>query len=243
MGYVTERMQEFDRTTLMDFYRRIWKAVSRYSRKPLVTGGNIYSSSTIRTGIGRLQNPSATGKGIQIYAPHGYDSVVDSDRYENFSKENIERLFADKRSSQEELELPLIVGEWGAFPSKDFTNDLIRHMNRILEKYLWSSAYWDYHPGMEDDENYSSLCRAYPMETAGELCSYHYDEEKKILEMTLKTAGRSKVYCPFDPVCVTGLGEDGEYPVDYSVEKVGKTSNYVFFSLKQTNEIIINITG
>ncbi len=81
------------------------------------------------------------------------------------------------------------------------------------------------------------------METAGELCSYHYDEEKKILEMTLKTAGRSKVYCPFDPVCVTGLGEDGEYPVDYSVEKVGKTSNYVFFSLKQTNEIIINITG
>ena len=140
MGYVTERLQEFDRTVLMDFYRRMWEAVSRYSRKPLVTGGNIYSSSTVRTGIRRLDD-SAAAEGIQIYAPHGYDSVVDSDRYENFSKENVERLFADKRSSQEELGLPLIVGEWGAFPSKGFTNDLIRHMNGILEKYLWGSAY------------------------------------------------------------------------------------------------------
>ena len=110
MGCVTEQLQEFDRTTLMDFYRRMWEAVSRYSRKPLVTGGNIYSSSTVRTGIGRLDNPVA-GEGIQIYAPHGYDSVVDSDRYENFSKENVEQLFADKRSSQEELGLPVVVGE------------------------------------------------------------------------------------------------------------------------------------
>ena len=242
MGYVTEQLQEFDRTTLMDFYRRMWKAVSRYSRKPLVTGGNIYSSSTVRTGIGRLDNPAA-GESIQIYAPHGYDSVVDSDRYESFSKENVEQLFADKRSSQEELELPVVVGEWGAFPSKDFTNDLIPHMNGILERYLWSSAYWEYHPGMEDDENYSSLCRAYPMEAAGELRSYHYNEEKKVLEMTLKAAGRSKIYCPFAPMRVIGLGESGEYPVDYSVEKVGGTANYVFFSLEQTGELTIRITG
>ena len=49
------------------------------------------------TGIGRLTN------GPQIYAPHGYDSVVDSDRYEAFSKENVERLYAGKRQTQERL--------------------------------------------------------------------------------------------------------------------------------------------
>lgn len=85
-----------------------------------------------------LQGPESQ----QIYAPHGYDSVVDSDKYENFSKENVENLFADKRDTQQNLGMPVIVGEWGAFPSKVFTGNLIDHMNEILEKYLWSSAYW-----------------------------------------------------------------------------------------------------
>ena len=169
--------------------------------------------------------------------------MVDSDRYENFSKENVERLFADKRSSQEELGLPLIVGEWGAFPSKGFTNDLIRHMNGILEKYLWGSAYWEYHPGMEDDENYSSLSRAYPLETAGELYSYHYNEAKKSLVMTLKATGRSRVYCPFETKSVTGFGQEGECPIDYSVEKVGANVGYVFFRPEQTDVITVNIEG
>ena len=59
--------------------------------KPLSTGGNIYSSSNVRTGIRRLEQREEEntgigdrGEGRQIYAPHGYDSVVDSDRYENF---------------------------------------------------------------------------------------------------------------------------------------------------------------
>ena len=115
---IKEQFPEFDRTTLMDFYHRMAKAVGRYSTKPLITGGNIYCSSNVRTGIRRLdreENKETENKAVswgkQIYAPHGYDSVVDSDRYENFSRENVERLFADKRSSQEELGLPTIVGE------------------------------------------------------------------------------------------------------------------------------------
>lgn len=196
MGYVTECLQDFDRTTLMDFYRRMQDSVGHFSRKPLVTGGNIYSSSNVTTGIGRLN-----GEGSQIYAPHGYDSVVDSDRYESFSRETVEYLFADKRTSQLRLGLPLIVGEWGAFPSKSFTNDLIRHMNGILENYLWGSAYWCYAPGLETDENYQALSRAYPMETAGELIRYHYDDGKKKFEMEYEAAegGTSRIYLPFRP--------------------------------------------
>ena len=142
MGVVAEKLVGFDRETLMPFYRRIQEAVKDVSKKPLITGGNIYSSSTIPTGIGRLDD-----NGCQIYAPHGYDAVVDSDRYESFNKANVKALFADKKCSQTEMNLPVIVGEWGAFPSKDFTNDLIRHMNGILEQYLWSSAYWQWKPG------------------------------------------------------------------------------------------------
>lgn len=68
----------------------------RHSDKPVVTGGNIYCSTNIPTGLERLGED-----GEQIYAPHGYDSVVDSDRYESFSKKNVEVLYEEKRRGQD----------------------------------------------------------------------------------------------------------------------------------------------
>lgn len=235
MQMVAEKLQEFDRTILMDFYRRIQKAVSRNSQVPITTGGNIYSSSAVHTGICRL-DPECEQ---QIYSPHGYDSVVDSDRYESFSKENVVRLFEDKRQSQLEMHLPVIVGEWGAFPSRDFTGSLIRHMNGIMEEYLWSSTYWDYLPGMENDRNYDELSRAYPMETAGRLEAYHYDSEAACLEVSYESAaqGVTRCYCPFKPESV-----DSSLPMTYEIEEVGCNSCYVLVTdlVKGIQSIVIS---
>lgn len=154
MALVSERLLEFDRTVLMDFYRRMEKAIRPHSEKAIVTGGNIYCSTDVPTGIGRLTN------GPQIYAPHGYDSVVDSDRYEAFSKENVERLYAGKRQTQERLGLPTIAA----------------------------------------DPNFSALCRAYPMETAGTLRKYHYDRRAREYAMDFDSdGGESRLYLPFEP--------------------------------------------
>ena len=233
MGIVSEKLVEFDRNTLMPFYRRMQKAVERTSKKPLITGGNIYSSSTIPTGIGRLDD-----RGNQIFAPHGYDAVVDSDRYESFNKANVEALFADKRRSQKELGLPMIVGEWGAFPSKSFTNDLIRHMNGILEQYLWSSTYWQWMPGMENDENYSALSRAYPMITAGELHAYHYDaaEKKMTLTYTAEENGVTDIYCPFLPERM-----EGSMPIRHTIEKLSAESCIVRIWAEAAGELSVTI--
>lgn len=113
----------------MDFYRRMERAIRKHSEKPVVTGGNIYCSTNLPTGIQRLGS-------AQIFAPHGYDTVVDSDRYDNFSRENVERLYAEKGRIRSVWLCPPSWGV-GAFPSKEFTGDLIRHMNGILERYLW----------------------------------------------------------------------------------------------------------
>lgn len=199
MKIVGERFLEFDRTTLMDFYRRMQAAIRRHSDQPIVTGGNIYCSTNIPTGIGRLDD------GLQIYAPHGYDSVVDSDRYESFSKTNVELLYEEKRRAQDRLSLPTIIGEWGAFPSADFTNDLIRHMNGIIEKNLWGSAYCEYRPGMEHNPSFASLCRTYPAETSGVLKAYQYDELSQRFEMTFDAdmTGETRIFCSFLPQEVT----------------------------------------
>ena len=194
MELVGARFLDWDKTVLMDFYHRMQAAVRKVSTKPLVTGGNIYCSTDIPTGLERLDD------GLQIYAPHGYDSVVDSDRYDAFSKENVERLYARKRVDADRLGLPTIVGEWGAFPSKDFTNDLIHHMTGILEANLWGDTYCEYHDDMPDNPNFTALRRAYPMEISGSLLSYHYDETAVTLTLTYDAVpGESKVYLPFMP--------------------------------------------
>ncbi|MCR5004395.1 MAG: glycoside hydrolase family 5 protein, partial [Clostridiales bacterium] len=107
MDLVSTRFLDWDRTVLMDFYRRIRNAVREVSDKPIVTGGNIYCSTDIPTGLELLED------GLQIYAPHGYDSVVDSDRYDAYNKDNVARLYARKRVDADRLGLPTIVGEWG----------------------------------------------------------------------------------------------------------------------------------
>ena len=197
MGVVAQRFLSWDQTVLMDFYRRIARAISKTSDLPLITGGNIYCSSDLPTGI------SPVGGIPQIYAPHGYDSVVDSDNYQNYSKDNVALLYEHKKTDADRLGLPTIVGEWGAFPDKDFVNDLIRFMNGILEKNLWGSAYCEYHPGMDGNPNFISLSRAYPQAVSGEIRSYHYSEEDHVFTMEMEARkGISRIYLPFAPETV-----------------------------------------
>ena len=233
MGIVSERFLEFDRTTLMDFYRRMQKAVRKHSDKPVVTGGNIYCSTNIPTGLERLGED-----GEQIYAPHGYDSVVDSDRYESFSKRNVEVLYEEKRRGQDRLGLPTIAAEWGAFPSKEFTNDLIRHMNGIIEKNLWGSAYCEYRPGMESDPNFTSLCRSYPAETAGKLEAYHYDEASHHFDMTFNAnaAGETKIFCSFIPKKI-----ECNLPHTFQIENVSDETCFCIIKLDVLGEATVVI--
>ncbi|MBB6634606.1 cellulase family glycosylhydrolase [Cohnella thailandensis] len=194
---LTEHFVKFDKVILMPFYNRMLKAIRKSGDIPLVTGGNVYGTA-VQTGIERISNPQGEIDSQQIYAPHGYDVVVDTDRYEDYSKDNVTRVFARKRASQLELGLPVIVGEWGNFPSGEYTNELIEHMTEILENYHWASTYHQYVTGMELDPNYRSLERGYPVKVSGELQSYHYDYKKKKLtaKWTANKNGKTILYFP-----------------------------------------------
>ncbi len=195
---LTEHFIAFDREVLMPFYNRMLRAIRRSSSTALVTGGNIYCSSFVKCGLQRVTDFNGEPDSQQIYAPHGYAAVVDSERYDSYSKDEVTAIFNDKRQSQIDLQLPVVVGEWGNFPSAGYTRDLIEHMNRILEKNLWSSTYHQYAFGMEDDPNYSSLERGYPAATAGRLVAYHYDRDAQRLsvEWEARGGGGSRFYHP-----------------------------------------------
>lgn len=194
---LTRKFMKFDQDTLMPFYNRMLRAIRKAGDIPLVIGANVYGTA-VKSGIEPAVNAQGEIDTQQFYAPHGYDVVVDTDRYELYNKDNVSHIFEQKRESQLELKMPVIVGEWGNFPSGDYTSSLIEHMTGIVETYLWSSTYHQYVQGMENDANYRSLERGYPVKVAGRLHSYRYDYQTKKLTVIweAKKHGRTMLYVP-----------------------------------------------
>ena len=182
LGILSEHLSRFDQETLNPFYQRMIGAIRKAGDVPLVLGCNIYGTA-VKTGIRPVSGPDGRADPQQIFAPHGYDSVVDTDQYDSYSKDNVRQIFAMHRQTQLELGLPVIIGEWGNFPSEAFTDDLICFMNEILEQNHWHSTYHQYIPGMESDPNFCSLERGYPMMIAGRLLDYRYKPSRKTLEV------------------------------------------------------------
>ena len=183
---VGENFVQFDRETMMPFYNNLNAALREVWDIPFVTGGNIYCSSMFPTGLERVKLPDGQEEKQQIYDIHAYDAIVDTNNIDNYNMPLMEIQLTEKRATQERLDMPVILGEWGAFPSMPFARILINHMNSQIEKYLWNSAYWWYLPGFETDPNYHALIRAYPMRTEGILNSYHWDSEQHSLSINFE---------------------------------------------------------
>ena len=109
-------------------------------------------------------------------------------------------------------------------------------MNLILEKYLWSSTYWQYLPGMEKDENYEALRRGYPVETTGTLKEYHYDRQKKQLEVSFEGTD-TLCYLPFRNV-QADLGDK----LSLEVVKEFDDASYVFVKAEEKGIYNIRIS-
>ena len=65
--------------------------------------------------IGALMGPDGRRDAQQAYAPHGYDIVVDTPQLARASNARVEFIFTRHRETAERLDMPMLVGEWGAF--------------------------------------------------------------------------------------------------------------------------------
>ena len=90
---------------------------------------------------------------MQVFAPHAYDLMVDTPAYKYASNDRVGGIFAEHRRSQERMNVPVIVGEWGSFG--DETDDWlphIQHLFEVFEGYHWSHTYWAYIPGFFEEQ-------------------------------------------------------------------------------------------
>lgn len=188
-----EKAQLIARLTDMDFYSGLAEIIAKHTipfeQKQLMA---LYADAST---IIRQEDPHAllftepcyfTNLGVpsglekldvsgQVFAPHGYDLIVDTGHDDLYDPSRIELIFQRHKETGDRLCIPTFIGEWGAFEGRSGNESAGAQMISIIEKNLWSHSYWSWAEDMASRPEWRQLVRGYPMAVAGKLRSYHWD--------------------------------------------------------------------
>lgn len=214
----------FDTTILQPFYTKMTRALRRITSKGIVMlENNYFSNLGIPCHLSPLTDASGKREPLQAYAPHGYDLVVDTPDIVYASNNRVDVIFDTHRQVQEQLNTPVIVGEWGAH---SMYSEGLSHIDYLLNKfdsYKWSHTYWCYHPNIENAPVIEFLRRPYPQAICGEIIAYGYDTQTSTFTLSWQEGNPTSdhiIYLPDTPKYI-----DLDSP--YTLTPIGSTSSLI----------------
>lgn len=107
-----------------------------------------------------------------VYSPHGYDLTVDTPAIALSSNTRAATIFARHKETQDRLQVPVIVGEWGALDLGPGITDHGKFLADLFDSYGWSWTYWCWQEGFSRSEAAEALTRPRPTAFAGTATSY-----------------------------------------------------------------------
>lgn len=177
-------VKRFETEHLMPFYRRVARAVRSATQRGVILMEDCYfcnagvPSSIVKLTVDGAQEP------LQAFAPHVYDLVIDTPYYATHASEKrVKVIVESRRRTQKRLNMPVLVGEWGAFGSHRGIGKHCEFLLNTFDELRWSWSYWAWHEGFADTEAAEYLARPYPAAVAGELIAYRYDRERGMFSM------------------------------------------------------------
>lgn len=199
--------QEFERTTLTALFQKVSDAIRQVDQNHIIfleTSGA--SNMGVRSAIEPMNSADGKRDPLQAYAPHGYDLVTDTAEVASASNSRVELIFARHGETQQRLEMPMLVGEWGAYyggaaaavPAAQF-------VCRQFEKRLCGDTYWSLEKNFAVQPVLQVLCRPYPMNVAGTLRAYEANPEARTFTCawaeSTEPTGPSRLFVPasFNP--------------------------------------------
>jgi len=189
---VQEMNQAFESTTLMDMYTKVAAAIREVDPKHILFLEHSYFSNPgVPSGIQRISYADGSSEDKLAYAPHGYDLVVDTKAYSSASNDRVEYLFDHTFNTSRRLNMPMLVGEWGAFHSMDsIFVDQTNFILGLFEKYKCGQTYWAYYDGIENYPYFSAMMRPRPIAVAGTIKSFSFDPEQNKFYCSWKEENR-----------------------------------------------------
>ncbi len=166
-------MERFEGEMLMPLYRRVHAAIREvhphgiFFLEPCVLA-NIGVPTTIEA----LCNANGERDPLQAYLPHAYDIVTDTSLSHQPSENRLRLIVEQKYRDAARLNMPLFIGEWGAYYGSPKTQNAARLMHTMIEKYTCGAFYWDYHPHIEQAVYFEVIAKPVPLCLAGTLESW-----------------------------------------------------------------------
>ncbi|MCQ2479687.1 MAG: cellulase family glycosylhydrolase [Clostridia bacterium] len=175
--------KEFDEKKYSPFLNKAAEALNKINDKFIIIENSYFSNLGIPC---TTPAPEKDGKKFSaVFAPHAYDFMVDTPSYKYASNERIKAIFDEHLRTQERLDVPVIVGEWGGFTEG---NEWFHHIKFLLELFdsrKWSQTYWTYFNGiLESEVTQKVLCRPHPVAVTGKIIDYKHDRENETFTLT-----------------------------------------------------------
>ena len=193
---------EFEHTKLMPMFQRVTNAIREVDESHVIfleTG--IASNAGVYSSIEPLLGPGGARDPLQAYAPHGYDIVVDTPDLASSSDARVELIFKRHGETAKRLDMPMVVGEWGAFPAS--RADVLgpgRFLVRQFEKLLCGDTFWLYVRDLPQAPFFEIVNRPFPPAMAGTLIEYRGDPDTHAFVCVWKedpaVTAPSRVYLP-----------------------------------------------
>jgi len=175
---VYELNAEFEKTHLQPMYQKVADAIREVDKNHILFFNHSYFSNT---GVSCALEPTKLADGstdpLVAYAAHGYDLVVDTKEVENPSYERVEFIFNRINENGKRMNVPVLVGEWGALHGKSTKMiETARHLVNLFEDYNFSNTYWAYYNDIDEYPYFqNAIIRPYPQAVSGDLVKYDYN--------------------------------------------------------------------
>jgi len=177
---VYELSADFEKNQLQPMYQKVADAIRSVNMHHILFFNHNYFVNTgVSTALEATSLPDGSRDPNVVYAAHGYDLVVDTKEVENPSFERVEFIFERVNESGKRMNMPVMVGEWGALHGKSQKMiETAQHLVNLFEDYNFSNTYWAYYSDIADYPYFqNAIIRPYPQNISGDLIEYDYDFE------------------------------------------------------------------
>ncbi len=235
--------QQFERTKLGPMYQRVANAIRRVDKRHILfIEPSASANSGVTSGLEPVVGPDGTPDPLQAFAPHAYDIVTDMSDVGSADEGRIQFIMGRLQTAARRLKMPMLIGEWGAFPNKDGFKPAARAMVRAMEDTLAGNTYWYADRHIERHRCFEMLRRPYPRAVAGRLVSYRLDpatgtfECRWTEEPQIKTP--SQIYVPSQAYPNGFVAELTPAGKGHSLEPIGREGSSGYVSVVPVGESV-----
>jgi len=195
MDAAGELNRQFEKSSLQPMYQRVCNAIREVDSVHILFLEHSYFGNTgISSSIEPVRDRHGNADPLVVYAAHGYDLLVDTKNYDNQSSSRVELIFSRINETSRRLNIPVLVGEWGAFSgNSQALAESANFIEGLFDRYGFSNTYWCYYPGIGNDLYFrSALVRPYPPCIGGRLDSYRFDPVTGLFSCSWKESDQVK---------------------------------------------------